>query len=358
MATEEITTFEDLVGLLERNPEYRERLHRIMLDDEFLQLPTQVRMLLETAQSQTVLLQTVARTQEEHGRTLAQHSRTLEEHTVTLAQHSRTLEEHTVTLAQHSRTLEEHTVTLAQHSLTLQDLTLTLAQHSRTLEEHTVILAQHSRTLEQHTLTLAQHTGTLDEHTLTLAEHSRILAEHTVKLDDHGRKLDRHENQLSRLLGDEAERRFRRNAPACFSRLLRRIRVTDRFALADLADDAVDAGVLTEGEQCSLLALDLAIHGLDRENRRPKRLAIEVSSGIGESDIMRASDRSRLLEKLTGDPVVPVVAGYSIASAYRQLAEDKGVEVTVVAPPDAGEPEEENDQSAAEVVAEGQVTGF
>ncbi len=245
MATEQIDSFDDLLGLLERNPEYRARLRQLILDEEFQQLPAQVQLLIQTVQSHTALLQSLATSLEGHGRLLENHSRTLE-------------------------------------------------IHSRLLESQT-------------------------------------------------RTLNRHEKHLSRLIGDEAERRFQQNAAAYFGGMMRRIRVTDRFVLADMLDDAVDSGRLTEGDQRSLLALDLAIQGLDRNTRRPARMAVEVSSGIGERDIMRAVDRARLLEKLTGDPTMPVVAGYSIAPAYRQLAEDKGVEVTTVAPPDAGEPEPDDE---------------
>ena len=220
MATEQIITFDDLMDLLERNPEYRERLRQHILDEEFRRLPAEVR-------SHTVLLESIA---------------------------------------------------------------LTLENHTRMLERH-------------------------------------------------GNVLERHEQQLSRLVGDEAERRFRNNAAGIFGRMMRRIRVIEKLELADLLDDAVDSGVITEGDQRSLLALDLALYGLDRETRQPLRLAVEVSSGIGERDIMRAADRSRLLEKLTGQTAKAVVAGYSISPAYRELAGDKGVEVATIAPPDAGEPE-------------------
>ena len=235
MATDEIITFDNLMGLLERNPEHLARLRRQILDEEFRQLPAQVQLLMQTVQSHTVLLQALARSLEEQARTL----------------------------------------------------------------------------------------------------------------ESHGRRLDRHANQLSRLIGDEAERRFQQRAPAYFGGMIRRLRVTDRFALADLIDDAVDAGQLTEGDQRSLLALDLAVEGRHRETRKPVRLAVEVSAGIGERDIMRAADRARLLEKLTGDTTLAVVGGYSISPSYRQLAEDKGVEVTIVAPPDAGEPEETDEPDVA-----------
>lgn len=237
MATEQIPTFDDLMALLERNPEYRERLRRQILDEEFRQLPTQMQLLMQTVQSHTVLLQALARSLEEQAGTL----------------------------------------------------------------------------------------------------------------ESHGRRLDHHRNQLSRLIGDEAERRFQQRAPAYFGGMIRRLRVTDRFALADLIDDAVDAGQITEGDQRSLLALDLAVEGRHRETRKPIRMAVEVSAGIGERDIMRAADRARLLEKLTGETTVAVVGGYFISSAYRQLAEDKGVEVIIVAPPDAGEPEPEAEPDMAAI---------
>ena len=242
MATEEINTFDDLMALLERNPEYRERLRQQILGEEFESLPAQVRTLLEAVQSQAV----------------------------------------------------------------------TLEKHSRLLEEHT-----------------------------------RLLEEHTNWLHRIDRRLDRHERQLNRLLGDEAERRFRDNAAGHFGHLLRRIRVIDKSALADQIDDAIDAGLLTESDRRALMALDVVVRGLDRNTREECRLAVEVSSGIGERDIMRAADRAELLAKLTGLPTRAVVAGYSISNAYRQLADDNGVSVTITDAPDAGEPEDDVGMSTA-----------
>ena len=242
MATEEINTFDDLMALLERNPEYRERLRQQILGEEFESLPAQVRTLLEAVQSQAV----------------------------------------------------------------------TLEKHSRLLEEHT-----------------------------------RLLEEHTNWLHRIDRRLDRHERQLNRLLGDEAERRFRDNAAGHFGHLLRRIRVIDKSALADQIDDAIDSGLLTESDRRALMALDVVVRGLDRNTREECRLAVEVSSGIGERDIMRAADRAELLAKLTGLPTRAVVAGYSISNAYRQLADDNGVSVTITDAPDAGEPEDDVGMSTA-----------
>ena len=161
----------------------------------------------------------------------------------------------------------------------------------------------------------------------------------TAKMRDVVIRLDQHDVQLARLIGDEAERRVQRNAHAYFGNMLRRIRVISPSELADMIDDAIDAGSLDDGERAPLLALDVVVRGLDRRTRERAYLAVEVSAGIGERDIIRAVNRARLLERLTGHPTRPVVSGYSIAPAYHYMAAEQGVAVTMVAPPDPGEPE-------------------
>ena len=47
MATESIASFDELLDVLERNPQYRARLRQSILDDEFQRLPQQVTALTE-----------------------------------------------------------------------------------------------------------------------------------------------------------------------------------------------------------------------------------------------------------------------------------------------------------------------
>ena len=47
MATETITSFDDLLALLEQNPQYRSRLRQSILDEEFQRLLKQVNALTE-----------------------------------------------------------------------------------------------------------------------------------------------------------------------------------------------------------------------------------------------------------------------------------------------------------------------
>ena len=237
MATEEIITFDDLMGLLERNPEYRERLRQQILDEEFLQLPAQM-------------------------------------------------------------------------------------------------------------IALTERVDMLAGQMEALTEQVRQL---TVQMRDVVTRLDHHDVQLARLIGDEAERRVQRNAPGYFGHLLRRIRVIAPAELADTIDDAIDSGNLDEADRVQLMALDVPVRGLDRRTGERTYLAVEVSAGVGRHDIERAVTRAGILEKLTGRPAWAVVAGYSIAPAYRYLAAEQGVTVAMVPPPDPGEPELPTDIKAEPV---------
>ena len=138
MATEPIASFDDLLGLLQRNPEYRARLRQLILDEEFQQLPAQVRGNTERLDA--------------------------------------------------------------------------LTEQMRLLTERVDALAEQMRLLTERVDAL------------------------TIQMGSVLRRLDRHDRQLSRLIGDEAERRFRQNAGAYFGEILSRIRVIDNNPQQDPCD--------------------------------------------------------------------------------------------------------------------------
>lgn len=139
--------------------------------------------------------------------------------------------------------------------------------------------------------------------------------------------------RMDRLDDAAAERRCRDRAASCFGHLLRRIRVVDNSALADRIDDAIESGTFAEADREPLLLLDVVAWGRDVQTREERYLAAEVSAGIGETDNLRAADRAALLEKLTGVPVLPVVAGYSISPRFRSIAAGRQVQVVIVEEP-------------------------
>ena len=263
MATESITSFDDLLGLLERNPQYRSRLRQSILDEEFQRLPQRVDA-----------------------------------------------------LAEQTRTLGEITTSLAQR-----------------MDQFAEQMDQFAERMDQFAERMDQFAERMDQFAERMREQSEQIKDIVLHLKNVDARFLPLEKRMDRLMGDEAERRFRNHAPAYFGHLMRRMRVVDSSTLADKVDDAIDAGTFAEADRDPLLLLDVVVRGRDIETREERYLAAEVSVGIGEGDILRAVDRAALLQKLTGIPAVPVVGGYSISPRFRCIAGERHVQVVIAEEP-------------------------
>jgi hypothetical protein len=132
------------------------------------------------------------------------------------------------------------------------------------------------------------------------------------------------EDRQGTMAGRLLELDYARQAPSYFDPIAVRLRVIDAGALANLLDDAVDAGRLTVGERDAIMRADLVLSGRRREDGQDVYLLAELSVGVGEHDVERAVERARLLDKL-GRPVLTVVAGDWINDEAAQLAREQGV---------------------------------
>ncbi|GIX46148.1 MAG: hypothetical protein KatS3mg131_0359 [Candidatus Tectimicrobiota bacterium] len=92
-----------------------------------------------------------------------------------------------------------------------------------------------------------------------------------------------------------------------------------------LLAEAVAQGALSDDEAYEIAQADVIVHGRRREDGTPVYLVVEVSWGVGPTDVQRARQRAALLAKL-GTPTVPVVAGARITPAARRLAQDLHVQ--------------------------------
>lgn len=151
----------------------------------------------------------------------------------------------------------------------------------------------------------------LTDELLSLPEVVRSLADQVAGLGlvaAHRRTDER----LGRLEGRDLERWYRERASSVFHRILGRARLVDHGELAPLLDAAVEAGTITEDERAEILLADVVVRGR-REGREAYALA-EVPLVVDAEDLRRAAARARLLERATGRPVVPVVAGERVAA--------------------------------------------
>jgi hypothetical protein len=120
------------------------------------------------------------------------------------------------------------------------------------------------------------------------------------------------------------EERYHSRAAIYFGSLIRRTRAIDHDELCHLLDDAEDQGILTEQERDDLIQTDVVVRGRRRTDGEEVYLIVEVSWGIGVSDVQRASRRARTFTKL-GWQTMPVVAGGWLSADARQAAQQEGV---------------------------------
>ncbi len=279
-----VDDFHDLLRVLGEHPEWRAELRRYVLSEELLQLPELVRGLAEV---------------------------------------QRRTDEHLDTLTQRLGTLTERVEALTQR---VDDLT----QRLGALTERVDALTQRVDDLARRVDDLTQRLGALTERVDAL----------TQRVDDLALQMQALVGRVGDMDGDLMELRFARRAPAYLGRFARRIRVVEPAQLADLLDDAVELGQLTEGERESAMLADVVARGRRRSDGAETYFVAEVSAGIGVGDVRRALERAQVLAKL-GEPVVPVVVGRRINGEAQRYARSSGVEHVLVparAPVPEGEP--------------------
>ena len=305
MATERIETFEDLIGVLDRNPEYQRRLRQRFLDDEFMRLPAQTRALTERVNAHT-----------EQIRALTEQVRA----------HTEQIRANTEQIRASTERIQALTEQVRANTERIQAITEQVNANTEQIRALTEQVRANTEQINANT----EQIQALTEQVKELVHHMKAVV---ARLDTHDTRLGRLERRTDYLMGSDAEWRFRRNAGAYFGDILRRIRVIDNNDLAIQVDDAIVAGVFERADRRFVLALDLALRGRDWDTNEEKCLAVEVSVGLGQSDVERAKSRAILLEKLLGVPAIPVVAGYSIAPEFQQLADGQGVQVVITEEP-------------------------
>ena len=120
---------------------------------------------------------------------------------------------------------------------------------------------------------------------------------------------------VDRLKGYLMEARYLSHGHAYFSRVVRRAHVLS----GDELNALLDQGRFSREEAEEILQADVVVRGRRWEDGAEVYLVVEVSWGIGISDVQRASDRAVLLAR-TGTPTIPVVAGSWVSPEAQEPA--------------------------------------
>jgi hypothetical protein len=131
-------------------------------------------------------------------------------------------------------------------------------------------------------------------------------------------RIGRLQDDVGDLKGIVLEERYYRRASSYFSRLVRRSQVISSNELTALLAEAVARGALSEEGADDVGWADVVVRGQGREDGTDLYLVVEVSWGVGTSDVERAVRRAALLAQ-TGVQTLPVVAGDHIIDEAAEL---------------------------------------
>jgi hypothetical protein len=125
-----------------------------------------------------------------------------------------------------------------------------------------------------------------------------------------------------------------------FGGIVRKAQWVTGEELDELIERAMEAGLLTPEEWRDLLNTDLIVRGI-RKGRRTW-LAVEVSGVLDYDDFHRAIRRSQLLERITNEPAIPVIAGELCSDDLLREAKFQGAWVLLDGQTYSPEPAEED----------------
>ena len=185
------------------------------------------------------------------------------------------------------------------------------------------ILEQHPEwRTELRRLVLTEELLSLPQITQALAEAQQRTEQHLADLVAAQRRTEQRIGRLQDDMGDlkgiMLEERYSRRASSYFSRLVRRSQAISSNELTALLAEAVDRGALSEEGADEVGWADIVVRGQRREDATEVYLVVEVSWGVGTSDVERAVRRAALLAQ-TGVQTLPVVAGDHIIDEAAEL---------------------------------------
>jgi hypothetical protein len=362
--------FEELLRLLDENPEFlealqdrivdekailrafqkraetREAIRRQILHDELLQLPELVRQLVEAQQRNAAQQQENSRLIRQLIESQQRHEAILQEHTRQLQEHSRLLQQLVESQRQHEAILREHSRQLQEHSRLLQQLIESQRQHEAILREHSRQLQEHSRLLQQLIESQRQHEAILQEHSRLLQQliesqqrHEAILQEHARQLRDLTAQVQRVvavQEQMARDLHDLKEWRKGFDGLRRGAELEKEVRQRARIIFAGGRGGHPESPFVSRLLKNWLRTLNGDDPILEAAadptaadliwSKGGKVIVVEVSVKVDRDDVDRAFARANTLRG-AGIDAVPVVIGDRWTSdKVRTRAEMRGVE--------------------------------
>lgn len=276
--TTAISSFQDILDALEQNPQYRLAMRRLILDEEFLQLPAIVRELQET-----------------------------------VADLARTVHAYIAATNERLDRLEAGQAALQSDATDLKAGQARLEGGQAKLEADVADLKAGQARLEGGQAKLEADIADLK------AGQTRL------------------EGRIGDVAGTSYERRIVKHCRRIVNRrlgikrpaILHSINMTENAELDELLDAAGAAGYITDEQIYDLDAADLIVVGTGADGQT-EYVVIEVSETIDDSDIDRAGARAAALSSAAACSATAAVIGKAISEANRQRAAQSSVAVIIM----------------------------
>ena len=316
-----IQSFQDILDVLEQNPEYREAMRRYILDEEFRRLPADVRELRESIAS------------------LAQAVR--ESVAATNARLDR-LEEGQAELKADVTELKADVTELKADVTELKADVTELKADVTELKADVTELKADVTELKADVIELKADVTELKADVTELKADVTELKVDVTELKAGQIRLEEGQARLEGRIGDVAgtayERRIVKHSRSIVGRylgikrakILRSINVTEQEALDGLMEAATEAGSVTEEQGYELDLADIIIAGSSAPGGA-NYAVIEVSETIDDNDVDRAHERAAILARAVSEPVTAAVIGKGVSDANRQRAAQSSVTVITMA---------------------------
>jgi len=180
------------------------------------------------------------------------------------------------------------------------------------------------------TVRLDRLTERVDDLTVRLDRLTGEVRELTTAVSQLVSRMDHTDGRLGNLQGAMLEWKFERNLGNWLREWVRRPRKVFVDELSRL-DEAVERGLVAEAEVSQVAWSDAVVRAQDARTQDEVILSVELSTTVNEDDVERASARAAVLRR-AGYDGRGFVAGHSISTRARELAEATGTTVVLIRP--------------------------
>ncbi|MFN3420473.1 MAG: hypothetical protein ACK40X_01940, partial [Armatimonadota bacterium] len=325
----------DLLVLLEKHPEWKERLRQVLLTEELLRLPSAVNRLIASVDRLTEAVERLNQWQQQANEQLRQliewqqeniqwQKQVNEQLNQLIAWQRETTQWQKQVNEQLNQLIEWQKEMIAWQRETTQWQKQVNEQLSQLIEWQKEMSAWRRETL-QWQKQVNEQLSKLNEQLSQLLEWQREMVEWQKEMVKWQRKaderFDRIERDLARLKGAEREWYYILKAPAVFGIFVRKGR-DPRNKVMEQLRDAFRKGIVTQEE---LRALRSADHlWLGEFDGKQVLFVIEVSYTVGHEDLIRAIQRAEIARKI-GYNAVPVAAGAEVPQEIWEQARQSNV---------------------------------